>query len=138
MRLGRKLVQGGTVALLAVGGAQVAMMLLLGEDRLHLGGLALSVGLPSFIAAVLLFPMSGAVVSSRWRLGARVVLATATVCVANRLLVFRVWEGQHLTSLIPEPAALDGNAKLLLGALITSLVMMFGAQPVMVWATRRG
>lgn len=138
MRLGRKLLQGGTVALLAVGGAQLAMRLLVGDERLHLAGLALSVGIPSFLAAVLLFPVSAAIVASRWRLGARVVLATAAVCVANRLLVFRVWEGQHLSSLIPNPAALDGNARLLLGALITSLVMMFVAQPVMVWASRRG
>ena len=137
MRLGRKLIQGRTVALLAVGGAQLAMRLLVGEERMHLGGLALSVGIPSFLAAVLLFPVSGAVVACRWRLGARVVLATAAVCVANRLLVFRVWEGQHLSSLIPNPAALDGNARLLLASLITSLVMTFVAQPVMVLAAQR-
>ncbi len=89
VRLLRKVVQGGTVALLAVCGAQLAMWLVVGDARLHLGGLALSVGLPSFIAAVLLFPVSRAVVTSRWRLGGRVVLATAAVCAVNRLLVFR-------------------------------------------------
>lgn len=137
MRLVRKLVQGTTVAVLAVVGAQVAMMLLVGEERLRLGGLALSVGAPSFLAAVLLFPISGAAVSSRWRLGARVVVATAAVCLVNRLLVFRVWERPSLTSLVPDPAALDGNAKLLLAALATAVVLAFVAQPVMAWAARR-
>jgi hypothetical protein len=137
MRLVRKLIQGGTVAVLAVVGAQVAMALLVGEEQLRLDGLALSVGVPSFLAAVLLFPISGAAVSSRWRLGARVVVATAAVCLVNRLLVFRVWERPSLASLVPDPAALDGNAKLLLAALATAVVLAFVAQPVMAWAARR-
>ncbi|MDP1921352.1 MAG: hypothetical protein Q8L14_34245 [Myxococcales bacterium] len=137
MRLVRKLIQGGTVAVLAVVGAQVAMALLVGEERLRLGGLALSVGVPSFLAAVLLFPLSGAAVSSRWRLGARVVVATAAVCLVNRLLVFRVWERSSLASLVPDPSALDGNAKLLLAAMATAVVLAFVAQPVMAWAARR-
>lgn len=123
--------------MLAVVGAQVAMVLLVGEERLRLGGLALSVGVSSFLAAVLLFPVSGATVSSRWRLGARVVVATAAVCLVNRLLVFRVWNRPSLASLVPDPTALDGNAKLLLAALATSVVLAFVAQPVMAWAARR-
>lgn len=125
------------MAVLAVVGAQVAMALLVGEERLRLGGLALSVGVPSFLAAVLLFPLSGAAVSSRWRLGARVVVATAAVCLVNRLLVFRVWERSSLASLVPDPSALDGNAKLLLAAMATAVVLAFVAQPVMAWAARR-
>lgn len=123
--------------MLAVVGAQVAMVLLVGEERLRLGGLALSVGVPSFLAAVLLFPVSGATVSSRWRLGTRVVVATAAVCLVNRLLVFRVWNRPSLALLVPDPTALDGNAKLLLAALATSVVLAFVAQPVMAWAARR-
>lgn len=137
MRIGRKLIQGCTVAVLAVLGAQVAMMLLVGERQSRLAGLSLSVGVPAFLAAVLLFPVSPSVVASRWRLGLHVFLATLSVCVVNRLLIFRAWKREHLSELIPNPAALDGNAKLLLAALVTSVVMVFVAQPVMVWAARR-
>ncbi|MBM4780370.1 MAG: hypothetical protein GQE15_21925 [Archangiaceae bacterium] len=137
MRLLQKLIQGSTVAVLAVVGAQVAMMLLVEERQSRLSGLALSVGVPSFLAAVFLFPVSPAVGASRWRLGLLVFLATLSVCVANRLLIFRAWERDNLAELLPDPAALDGNAKLLLAALGTSLVMMFVAQPAMVWAARR-
>ena len=128
----RKLIQGGTVAVLAVAGAQVAMMVLLGEQQVRLFGLALSVGVPSFLAAVLLFPVPAAVVVSRWRLALHVFFATLAVCVVNRLLLFR----ERLDQLIPDPAALDGNAKLLVAALVTSAVMAAVAQPVMVWASR--
>lgn len=137
MRIGRKLIQGFTVAVLAVLGAQVAVMLLAGEQQSRLTGLMLSVGAPAFLAAVLLFPVSPSVVASRWRLGLQVFLATLSVCIVNRLLIFRVWEREHLSELIPDPAALDGNAKLLLAALVTSVVMMFVARPVMVWAAQR-
>lgn len=138
MRLARKLVQGGTVAVLAVVGAQLAMAVLLGARQLYLGGLALSVGVPSFLAAVLLFPVSGAVVASRWKLAAHVIVATGVVCIVNRLLVFRVWEDQRrLASLLPDPTALDGNATLLLAAMVTAVVMAFAAQPAMARAARR-
>lgn len=128
----RKLIQGGTVAVLSVAGAQVAMMLLVGERQLRLSGLALSVGVPSFLAAVVLFPLAPPVVASRWRLARHVFLATFAVCVVNRLLLFR----ERMAEFIPDLAVLDGNAKLLVAALVTSVVMAVVAQPVMVWASR--
>ncbi len=95
------------------------MVAVAGEQQMRLFGLALSVGVPSFLAAVLLFPVAPPVVASRWRLATHVFLATFAVCVVNRLLIYR----ERLDQLIPDPAALDGNAKLLVAALVTSAVM---------------
>lgn len=82
-----------------------------------------TVGVPSFLAAVLLFPVAPA---------RHVFLATFSVCVVNRLLLFH----ERMDEFIPDLAALDGNAKLLVAALVTSVVMAVVAQPVMVWASR--
>lgn len=126
----KKLVQVTTVGLLATLGAQVAMRLA-GVPGWHVERLLLSVGVPSAFAAAVFFPVSPQAVASRWALCWRVAVPTAAVCVVNRLLVFRVWEGGDLTRLVPVPSALDLNARLLLGALAVASVFACVAQPLM-------
>jgi hypothetical protein len=121
----RKLVQGTTVAVLAMAGVQVAMFVLLDVRELHLLGLTLGLGIPSFIAAVLFFPLSASVVTSRWSLCSRVLATTAVVGAANRALLFRGDWSRFV------PRTLDGNAQLILTSLAVALVFSFVAQPVM-------
>lgn len=136
-----KLVQGTTVALLAVLGAQLAMRCL-GVEGWFLPSLSVTVGVPSFLAALVCFPVGPKTLSSPWRLGGRALLFTAMVGLVNRLLVFRVFDAGSLNGLPRSlarvvPTHLDGNLTLVLASLVVAFVFAAAAQPLMVSVARQ-
>lgn len=142
MRVAKKLLHGVVPAVVAVLGARVGL-LALGLSAPPLSGLVLRVGVPAFVVGLLFFPVSTAVVASRWSLTWRVLLAAMTVSVVNRLLVRGEFSDitlaevpDRLRALVPSPAALDGNGQMMLLGVVGSVLAAWLAQPLFLSAVR--
>lgn len=142
LTVSRKLLHGVTTALAGLAGARLAL-LVLGLSPPDLAGLVIRVGVPAFVVGVLFFPVRLPVLERRWSLGWRVLLAAITVGVCNRLMLkgdfSRLTPGdlpRRIADLVPDPAALDGNAKLIVLACVSSVAVAWLLQPLVLWAVR--
>lgn len=156
-RLDRKVVQGATVAAAATAGAIVAVAAIHSDSPSdfveRLGWAAqsdiyTSVGLPSFVAGALFFPVGLRALSSRGWFAAKAAATAAAVSVVNRVLVWAsyerpdsLWDGLGELWARPEllwPAPLDVVAlgldwNGLLGLTATALTgaLAWAAQPLL-------
>lgn len=156
-RWDRKVLQGATVAAAATAGAALAVTLIHSDQPLGFferlwwvlkSDLYTSVGLPSFVAGVLFFPVGLKAVASRFGFALRAAATTAAVCLVNRTLVWAsfenrdsLWEGlkavwANPSMLWPSPLdavalGLDWNALLGLTATAIAGGLAWAAQPLM-------
>lgn len=156
-RWDRKVLQGATVAAAATAAAALAVTLIHSDlpmgffERLRWvleGDLYTSVGLPSFVAGALFFPVGLKAVASRFGFALRAAATAAAVSLVNRVLVWASFENRdslfdglravwaNPALLWPSPAdavalGLDWNALLGLGATALAGSLAWAAQPLM-------
>lgn len=150
--IGRKLVQGLTTALSAVGVATLAVSVLDGQLQWFGTDAALRVGLPAFAVGLLFFPVNEKTLGRRWGFAMRAAVAAAVSGAVHRVLLWSYVStaGQPLPDgfaetlqvrlasvidVLRHPAVLlptgdlDATMFLALGAVAGAAVVGFLAQP---------
>lgn len=126
MSLARKLVQGGSVAVIGLMTSQLALAVV-GAGSPDLQGLLLRVGLPSFVAGLVFFPVSARAVATRGAFAWRVLLIALAVGVTNRVLLKAAGPGEFLQTFL----AFDGNLQVLILGVVAALGLAWVTQPVL-------
>lgn len=156
-RWDRKVVHGATVAAAAVAGAALAVTAINSDlpmgffDRLFWtlkSDIYTSVGIPSFVAGFLFFPVGIKALAGRFGFALRAAATAAAVSLTNRVLVWAsfenpnsLWDGlgavwANPAMLWPQAAdavalGLDWNALLGLGATVLAGGLAWAAQPLL-------
>jgi hypothetical protein len=143
MRWSHKVVQGLTSALVALIGAK-AVLFVMGGRAPDLLSLTLRVGLPAFLAGLVLFPLQRHAISSRRSLAWRVGVASLAVCAVNRVLLLGDFTRLTLTELpawgarlAPSLSSPDRNTQVHLVAMGSAVLLAALLQPRL-WAFMRG
>jgi hypothetical protein len=126
MSLARKLVQGGSVAVIGLMTSQVALALV-GAASPDLQGLLLRVGLLCFVAGLVFFPVSAQAVATRGAFAWRVLLVALAVGLTNRVLLKASGPGEFLPAFL----GFDGNLQVLLLGVVAALGLAWVTQPVL-------
>jgi hypothetical protein len=122
----RKLVQGGSVAVIGLMTSQLALTVV-GAARPAVPELLLRVGLPSFVAGLVFFPVSARAVATRGAFAWRVFLISLAVGLTNRVLLHAAGPGEFLQTFL----AFDGNLQVLPLGVVAALALACVTQPML-------